>query len=182
MEIEQQYRNVVSKVALQLTVLVLVVFGAGYCINAYKGAPSEAAVISEYKLPIGGTPANTFPEKRFGSDRKFEKYLSGPEFKADDRLIDGQGKINKSNVEIHCVLKSNGQLIGRYRHENGTTLDVNGYIDSDTDELRIRLGHGRELSKWTLSPLKEKSSDNGFEYSGTWGKRNLESTMTLKER
>ena len=87
------------------------------------------------------------------------------------------GAIDDSNVTMRCWLTEDGEIHGRYRHENGTTLDANGFIQPDGD-LYIQLGHGSSKSEWRLSPV---GSESGIRYEGTWGRHNKPSYITFFE-
>ena len=87
------------------------------------------------------------------------------------------GAIDDSNVTMRCWLTEDGEIHGRYRHENGTTLDANGFIQPDGD-LYIQLGHGSSKSEWRLSPV---GSESGIRYEGTWGRRHKPSYITFFE-
>lgn len=87
------------------------------------------------------------------------------------------GAIDDSNVTMRCWLTEDGEIHGRYRHENGTTLDANGFIQPDGD-LYIQLGHGSSKSEWRLSPV---GSESGLRYEGTWGRHNKPSYITFFE-
>ena len=87
------------------------------------------------------------------------------------------GAIDDSNVTMRCWLTEDGEIHGRYRHENGTTLDANGFIQPDGD-LYIQLGHAGSKSEWRLSPVP---SESGIRYEGTWGRRHKPSYITFFE-
>ena len=87
------------------------------------------------------------------------------------------GAIDDSNVTMRCWLTEDGEIHGRYRHENGTTLDANGFIQPDGD-LYIQLGHAGSKSEWRLSPV---GSESGIRYEGTWGRRHKPSYITFFE-
>ena len=87
------------------------------------------------------------------------------------------GAIDGSNVRMRCWLTEDGEIHGRYTHENGTTLDANGFIQPDGD-LYIQLGHGSSKSEWRLSPAV---SESGLRYEGTWGRHNKPSYLTFLE-
>lgn len=89
------------------------------------------------------------------------------------------GAISNHNVSLKCWLTEDGEIHGRYRHDNGTTLDVNGYIAAD-GSLYIQLGHDSEKSEWRLYPVSDEASGT-YRYEGTWGKRNLESYLVFCE-
>lgn len=87
------------------------------------------------------------------------------------------GAIDGSSVRMRCWLTEDGEIHGRYTHENGTTLDANGFIQPDGD-LYIQLGHGSSKSEWRLSPVV---SESGLRYEGTWGRHNKPSYLTFLE-
>lgn len=56
---------------------------------------------------------------------------------------------------------------------------MNGYIDSD-NVLHIRLGHGSEISYWTLRSNDSKATDTGsFAYKGEWGRKDKKTEMVF---
>ena len=87
------------------------------------------------------------------------------------------GAIDGSSVRMRCWLTEDGEIHGRYTHENGTTLDANGFIQPDGD-LYIQLGHAGSKSEWRLSPVV---SESGLRYEGTWGRHNKPSYLTFLE-
>ena len=87
------------------------------------------------------------------------------------------GAIDGSSVRMRCWLTEDGEIHGRYTHENGTTLDANGFIQPDGD-LYIQLGHGSSKSEWRLSSVV---SESGMRYEGTWGRHNKPSYLTFLE-
>ena len=87
------------------------------------------------------------------------------------------GAIDGSSVRMRCWLTEDGEIHGRYTHENGTTLDANGFIQPDGD-LYIQLGHAGSKSEWRLSPVP---SESGLRYEGTWGRHNKPSYLTFLE-
>ena len=87
------------------------------------------------------------------------------------------GAIDGSSVRMRCWLTEDGEIHGRYTHENGTTLDANGFIQPDGD-LYIQLGHAGSKSEWRLSPVP---SESGIRYEGTWGRHNKPSYLTFLE-
>ena len=182
-ELELSSNRAIVKVTSQLGLLVLIVFAWAYWMNNYHlptDSTEEGKTATETtKLPIGTETANTYPTMKFKSDSKWDKYLQSPEQTISGRQIEGHGNISGNDVSVNCLLSENGQLIGRYRHVNGTTLDVNGYIDSQTDILHIRLGHGNEQSELVLSPDDQDPTDSKYDYSGTWGKRHKPASFSF---
>lgn len=128
-------------------------------------------------LPVKGHAANAYPDYRLGADWEYEDRFENILSRASTRRFSGEGYISKSNIRIEGALLANGQLIGRYHNENGINLDLNGYVDSYTGELKIRLGHDSETSYWTLTPILRRGSD--YHYTGTWGKAKKPSDLTI---
>lgn len=92
-------------------------------------------------------------------------------------FFNASGAIDGNSVRMRCWLTEDGEIHGRYTHENGTKLDANGYIKPDGD-LYIQLGHGSSKSEWRLSPVV---SESGLRYEGTWGRKNKPSYLTFYE-
>ena len=177
-ELKFNSRSTVIKVALQLFLLVAVVFGWSCWLNNHNDAETTS-LDGSTRLPIGIYAANCYPEMTFKSDKKWKKYTQSTDQTISGRLIEGYGNISNDKVSVDCILSENGQLIGRYRNENGITLDVNGYIDSKTDTLYIRLGHDGEQSNLILAPDDNIPTDSIYNYSGTWGKKHKASAMAF---
>ena len=127
---------------------------------------------------LNGPGVNDYPEHFFGTDESFNKYVASLDPSSYVRL-NGSGDINDYAIDVSLIMNRYGTLIGRYHHSNGTNLDLNGYVDTYSGALYIRLGHANNstLSHWTLYP--EASYGNGFSYEGTWGKSALPSELTL---
>lgn len=126
-------------------------------------------------LPISGHAANKYPNYNIGSDYSYE--LDELASRDNVRVIRGEGYISDHNVAVNGVLLPNGSIVGRYHNENGISLDVNGYVDSYTGDVKIRLGHGSETSYWTLHSEFRRGS--AYQYSGEWGKKNKPTSMTF---
>lgn len=137
--------------------------------------PVRAYTYDSSALPISGHAANSYPDKRIGDDWDYysDDYLSRPGAKK----ISGEGYISKNSVAVEGVLLANGTIIGRYHNENGINLDMNGYVDSYTGDVKIKLGHNSETSYWTLH--SQMSRGNAYQYSGTWGKNDKPSEMVF---
>ncbi|MDE6338241.1 MAG: hypothetical protein K2K97_00450 [Muribaculaceae bacterium] len=168
-----------GRVFLQLLILVGFVFGISYYINHRPPKNEAQEVVRTDKLPLSVKAANTYPSMTFGSQKQWEKYLASKDKSIDGSLIEGYGSIGSYEVEFHCILAPNGQMVGRYNNKNGVSLDVNGYIDPATDKLYINLGHGNYLSKLTLIPDDSNGLDDQYIYSGVWGRKNVKSTITF---
>lgn len=175
--------EVVGKALLQLLLLTGIIFAFGFVLNKtgnidYVGNNNSNNM--EVGLPIGNiSESTTFPQERFLSDKKWEKYVSSSSQSISGRLIEGTGSLGDTEIEMHCILSHEGQLIGRYRNQNGTTLDVNGYIDPTDRNLHIQLGHDTEKSLMILSPDADKSSDSEYCYIGHWGKNKKPTKLTF---
>lgn len=96
-----------------------------------------------------------------------------------NQYLTATGSIDGKNVTMHCWLTEDGEIHGRYRHENGTALDANGYLKSD-GSLYIQLGHGSEKSDWNLSPVNSELSD-AYRYEGYWGRKQKPSYLVFSE-
>lgn len=53
------------------------------------------------------------------------------ESSSTNQYLTVNGTIDGKDVTMRCWLTEDGEIHGRYRHENGTTLDANGYLKSD---------------------------------------------------
>lgn len=144
---------------------------------AEKTPENRSYTYSSDALPISGHAANKYPDYNLGYDWEYEEKFEDMLARPSTRRFVGEGYISKSNVSVEGVLLSNGQLIGRYHNENGINLDLNGYVDSYTGELKIKLGHKSETSYWTLAPMVKRGSD--YHFTGTWGKASKPSDLTI---
>lgn len=108
------------------------------------------------------TYANTYPNYKFGSkwDTKKQSVASIP----GARPFHAEGFIEETPVEVEGYWLPTNQLVGRYYSDLGIQLDFNGYFSEYTGDLKIKLGHDSEESKWELSPIEDGH------YAGTWGK------------
>ena len=96
-------------------------------------------------MPVSSSDrVSDYPNHTFKSDKawnaKKNTFLSIGGYK-----IEGSGRISDYSVKFECVVADNGSITGRYHNENGVNLDVNGYIDNETNQLKIRLGHKLSL-------------------------------------
>lgn len=91
----------------------------------------------------------------------------------------GTGELNDGRITVECFLTEDGQIHGRYHHQNGTNLDMNGYIRPD-ESLYIQLGHGSYKSDWYLYPVSDELSGT-YRYEGTWGKNNKYTYIVFEE-
>lgn len=165
------------RVFSQYFLLIAIVFGIGYYYRLDAGhktvAPVEIA--SPTMLKASSSYANSYPEHRFCSDKAWKKYLSTSSYPR----YNGVGNIGDYDVSFNIELHPDGTITGRYYNTNGTKLDVNGYIESSSGDLHIHLGHGSELSNWTLSPISHASSTSKYVYEGTWGRKNRPSHIII---
>ena len=189
----------------QFALLIAIIFGIGYFqgnhISLFGGSDSHSvkteAPASEKtetytstaeetpaseetqltRLAATKSPAYDYPDMKFGSDEAWDDYLSSSRAK-NLKLYKGVGHIAGQDVSMVFGLRPDGTMIGRYRHSNGTQLDVNGYVSSYGD-LYIHLGHASERSNWHLEPTESKSTTDRYVYDGTWGRRNKPSRMAI---
>ena len=101
------------------------------------------------------------------------------ESSSTNQYLTANGTIDGKDVTMRCWLTEDGEIHGRYRHENGTTLDANGYLKSD-GSLYIQLGHASEKSDWNLSPADSGLSGT-YRYEGYWGRKNKPSYLVFRE-
>ncbi|MCH5328729.1 MAG: hypothetical protein J1E02_06890 [Coprobacter sp.] len=94
-------------------------------------------------------------------------------------LLYGEGTLNHGAIHLVCHLTQKGILYGRYRHSNGTQLDVNGYIKKNGD-IDVQLGHGNETSFMSLYPLDNQSTQTKYPYFGKWGKKEAPVEITFR--
>ena len=163
-----------NKITSQLFILVCVVFcWAFYMNNFYHANPKRPALTTaaDEIMMIVGDAANAYPEMSFKSDRKWEKYLNDDSNAASGRRLTGKGFLSGDGITMNCLLRDNGQIIGRYSNSNGVKLDVNGYVDSKTNDIHIKLGHGKYESYLIMSPDGENKSKDEIKYTGSWGKK-----------
>lgn len=84
------------------------------------------------------------------------------------KSLHATGAIGDDNVSVKCWLTEDGELHGRYHNENGTNLDLNGFIEPDGN-LYIQLGHDSSKSVLHLRPVSDEIPGS-YRYEGTWGK------------
>lgn len=87
-----------------------------------------------------------------------------------DVILFCEGILSQSFFRMVTYLTPQGYLFGRYFNENGTHLDVNGYVKRNGN-IEIQFGHKSETSFLTLSPYEKFSTDKSFAYKGVWGKK-----------
>ena len=135
-------------------------------------------------LPIKGYAANTYPDYSIKTDRDWIEAAYPVINSYDGVRLTGAGYIGESDVSVDVILLENGQVAGRYRHENGTKLDFNGYVESSTGNLYVRLGHDYDSTEsyWTLRPVSTSDGDGFYVYEGEWGKSHKPSKLTLSYR
>lgn len=172
--------NVNAKVSLQLLLVVLGI----YLVSAFRltSTDNDGTEIQSSLHPFSSHIEDgedfkcEYPEYRFGSTSKWQNFLEEHENQEGFMHLTGTGNLNYGSIEVDVLLIPGKQIIGRYRHENGTTLDFNGYLDQQNN-LFVHLGHGNELSDWTLH--QDKYDNNSVSYSGEWGRKHLASDLTL---
>lgn len=91
----------------------------------------------------------------------------------------GTGQIGDNSVSLKCWLTEDGELHGRYTHENGTKLDANGYIQAG-GSLYIQLGHDSQKSEWILQPVSDEIPGT-YRYEGFWGRNRKPSYLVFVE-
>lgn len=101
------------------------------------------------------------------------------ESSSTNQYLTANGAIDGKDVTMRCWLTEDGEIHGRYRHENGTTLDANGYLQPD-GSLYIQLGHASEKSDWNLSPADSGLSGT-YRYEGYCGCKNKPSYLVFRE-
>ena len=173
----------------QYLLLIAVVFGIGYYkhngfnfddltsqdLNFWKTSEKNSEKVTPHRLTATYTSANAYPEIKFGSDKAWHKYLKTSSYPR----YDAEGNIGDHTVGFNIELRPNGTFVGRYYNTNGIKLDVNGYVEKSSGDLHIRLGHGSELSNWTLSPITRESTASKYVYEGVWGRKNKSSRIII---
>lgn len=158
---------------LQYTLLLCAVIALGHYMRA-KNSSQDTSTQSEVVLPsqlvVTGTPANTYPAKKLGSEKAWQKYLSSDEATSLPHY-NAEGNISTYDVTMQFTVAPDGTIIGRYHNANGTNLDVNGYVESPSGKLYLRLGHGSELSTCQFSFVESISTSSSYVYQGTWGRK-----------
>lgn len=84
------------------------------------------------------------------------------------KSLHATGAIGDDKVSVKCWLTEDGELHGRYHNENGTNLDLNGFIQPNGD-LYIQLGHDSYKSVLRLHPVSDEIPGS-YRYEGSWGK------------
>lgn len=166
---------------LQYILLMCVIIGLGYYLRSHDsghGSIDQTEANLPSQLVVTGTPANTYTNKKLGSNKAWQKYLSSDEA-ATLPLYNTEGTISKYDVTMQFIVTPDGSIIGRYHNANGTNLDVNGYIESPSGNLYIHLGHGSELSSCQFSLVESESSATAYVYQGTWGKKKKPAKLTI---
>lgn len=124
------------------------------------------------------------PEEALSGQTSLVTYRMGKDYDrvasetgSTHQFLHARGMISNHDVDVECFLTENGELHGRYHNENGTRLDLNGYIQPDGD-LYIQLGHDSEKSEWRLHPVSDEISGT-YRYEGTWGRSNKPSFLVF---
>lgn len=173
-------QSILSRAFIQFSLLVVVVLWIGYCMRIDESESDTKAVIEHpAQLAITGNAVNEYPDMKFGSDTRWEEYHTDSKKYSECPRFVGQGTIDKSDIDLIFFLTPEGQLMGRYHNHNGIGLDLNGYIEEATGDLKIHLGHDSERSQWVMSPIEEESTDTEFVYEGKWGKKGKPSKVTF---
>lgn len=167
--------------SIQYALLILALLGVGYFM---RENPSKSELESSTELPlqltITGKAVNNYPDLKFGSDISWERFYNNSKEYSNCPLFIGEGTIDKHAIDFKFFLTPEGQLIGRYHNHNGIRLDFNGYIEKETGNLKVHLGHENERSQWDMSPSIEESSTTKFVYNGKWGKKGKPTKVTIK--
>lgn len=162
-----------------MSIIVLLVFLLGLFLRQREDKEEIADAQPTQLIADGPVFADSYPAHKFESDEKWESYITSLQDTSTVVLYRGEGKINDNDVAVKFALSPNGEMVGRYRHSNGTTLDLNGYIDSETGDLLVHLGHKKYQSDWKLTPDAENSTVSEYVYQGKWGSKQLPSTLTI---
>lgn len=181
--------KVIRRANLQFIFVIVIVAAIGFWqrMDAAKENSTEEreeriVVESVQGLPVKDKSFYTPNEYSFGTDKQWnfvKKQLEG-----EYGLYEGTGHINNNSVNVEFILLPNGEIMGRYHHENGTQLDLNGTVNASNGNLLVRLGHekNKTLSVWRLKPTYTNADEEIYEYEGTWGKKELPSKLTLKRK
>lgn len=168
---------------LQCVVIISCVWLVPNWMDRYNSTDSEALVVVLPGLPVpSSNRISDYPNYNFKSDKMWNSQKKS--FLANDgyKLLDGEGRITNNSISLDCILTDDGSLFGRFHNSNGVKLDVNGYIDTETNQLKIKLGHDSDISFLNLSPTEDEESDGNilYQYSGTWGKKMLPAEFSFK--
>lgn len=171
---------------LQLFILLGIVFLISIGANEYPKHSSKKTDFKEEtttSLPgafqVKSAQPKSFELQKFGSDVNFDKFASNLN-PSDMTQFTAEGVLGESEFRMYGIVTPDGNLLGRYRHENGTTLDVNGKVDALDGSITIDLGHGSEHSKMNLRPLDSLDSSDKLEYKGEWGKKKKNVDLRFK--
>lgn len=181
-------KNFLTRTYLQLglifvVVLLLGMYRNGKAINAQNNEEKEE--IAQRSLPKKLEPQVAFddsfeiPDLVFGNDENWE---NAQEVDNETVIMIGEGNIDGKKVIVKCRYNLiDGGMNGRYLHENGTALDLNGQVSSSGDELEIHLGHksNNTFSTWILYPDQNKTEKGEYAFSGYWGKSKKPSEITF---
>lgn len=170
------------RAGFQLLLLVAVVFGIGFY-NRCKSNHSASYEDDHVALYASSDYANGYPDVYLGSDESWNDYRKSYLNYAGVIPVVGDGHINNMNVSVDCLLFPDGTIVGRYVNSKGISLDVNGYVESESGELRIHLGHASAstLSSWYLHSIEWESDNENYVYEGEWGKKRLSSRMVFRK-
>ena len=155
-------------------VFILGMYRNGKAINAEKEKENE---VVETSLPDRLEPQVAFdssyeiPDVVFGNDEEWEE--TAAEVDDETVILVGEGHIDNKHVTVICKYNLiDGGMTGRYHHENGTALDLNGQVSTSGDKLEIHLGHksDKTFSKWILYPVEDNTEKGRYAFKGYWGK------------
>ncbi|MCH5346646.1 MAG: hypothetical protein J1E63_06015 [Muribaculaceae bacterium] len=177
-------KNFLARTYWQLILVFAVVFLLGMYRNSKAMDGQAENSLPEKLVPeIVSEDSSFIPDLVFGSDEKWEEATKD----TDDKtlFLIGEGNIGSDSVTAKCRYNVvEGTMSGRYRHENGTTLDLNGMVLSGGNELIINLGHksNKTFSTMTLHPVESETAKGRYVFKGQWGKSHkpIKITFTVK--
>lgn len=173
--------SIILRASIQYVLLILALLWLGYFMQEDSSKPDlKSSTELPLRLTITGNAANDYPDLKFGSDISWERYYKNSKEYSSCPLFIGEGTINKYTIDFKFFLTPEGQLIGRYHNHNGIRLDFNGYIEKETGNLKVHLGHDHERSQWDMSPSIAESTETEFVYDGKWGKKGKPSKVTIR--
>lgn len=136
---------------------------------------AEAAVSDDSPLSYCvSSYSRSMPDYHLGSDFSIYNDPLG----MGEGAFRGSGFIDKNWVRVEFFVTRDGRIYGRYLNENGTKLDMNGFVNPD-GSLLINLGHrdNSTLSEWRLEP----DPYAGSSYRGTWGRSDKPSRLAVEQ-
>lgn len=185
MEESAKIKKITWLAFIQCIIIICCVWFAANWIYGYDSKTVDENYVdkSHMGLPVSSSDrVKDYPDYIFKSNKKWNVHKETLLASDACKRVDGIGKISKSSINLDCILTENGSILGRYHNENGINLDVNGYIEAETNQLKIKLGHESETSYLILSPIENEKSNQSdeYSYSGTWGKKQLPAEISFK--